>query len=211
MTLTLETARRWYDDDPTHGFGHIVRVYRLAEDIARAEGADLALVRAAALLHDAHDAASLEAAGRAGHHLASAHFAARVLQAEGWDEARIAAVQHCIRAHRFRDDREQPQTLEARCLFDADKLDAIGAVGVARAIAYAVNHGAPIYAPPSQQFLTSGQKQPDEPHSAWHEYWFKLRHLPERLFTRRGRALAADRARLMERYFQALAQEWRGP
>ncbi|MDQ7010199.1 MAG: HD domain-containing protein, partial [Mariprofundaceae bacterium] len=186
--LTLETARQWYDKDPTHGFGHIVRVYRLAENLAQAEGADLEIVRAAALLHDAHDAAARDAAGRAGHHLASALFARRILQAEGWPAERIAAVEHCIRAHRFRDASEQPQTPEAQCLFDADKLDAIGAIGVARAIAYAVTHNAPIYAPPSMQFLQSGQRQPDEPHSAWHEYWFKLRHLPGRLFTASGRS-----------------------
>lgn len=206
--LTLESARRWYDDDPTHGFGHIQRVYRLAERIARAEGADLEIVRAAALLHDAHDAAALDAAGRAGHHHASAAFAARVLAAEGWPEARIAAVQHCIRAHRFRDDSEQPQTIEARCLFDADKLDAIGAIGVARAIAYAVTHKTPIYHPPSPGFLQTGQRAADEPHSAWHEYWFKLRHLPARLFTVTARELAQRRLDLMERYFQQLAEEW---
>ncbi len=210
MELTLETARAWYDDDPTHGFGHIQRVYRLAEDIARAEGADLEIVRAAALLHDAHDAAALDAAGRAGHHHASAEFAGRILRSSGWAADRIAAVQHCIRAHRFRDDSIAPQTLEARCLFDADKLDAIGAIGVARAIAYAATHGNPIYHPPSETFLRTGRHTADEPHSAWHEYWFKLRHLPQRLFTPRGRALARERARAMDAYFQSLAQEWKG-
>lgn len=206
--LSLENARRWYDDDPTHGYSHIVRVYHLAEEIAHAEKADLAIVRAAALLHDAYDAAALDAVGRAGHHLASAVFAEKILSAEGWDKKRIAAVQHCIRAHRFRDDREQPQSPEARCLFDADKLDAIGAVGVARAIAYAATHGSPIYHPPSQQFLASGRTLPGEPHSAWHEYWFKLRHLPERLFTAEGRRLAVQRQQVMETYFAALAEEW---
>jgi uncharacterized protein len=72
---------------------------------------------------------------------------------------RIAAVQHCIRAHRFRDDREPPQTLEAKILFDADKLDVLGAIGAARTIAYAVLDGQPVYAEPSPRFRSTFQKE----------------------------------------------------
>ncbi len=130
---TLEQARYWYTaDDPVHGFDHILRVYRLAERLAGLEGADLEIVKAAVLLHDA----SLETHVRGEHQVAGAEFARRVLEDEGWGEPRIQAVQHCIRAHRFRDDSEQPETIEAQVLFDADKLDAIGAIGVARAVAY---------------------------------------------------------------------------
>jgi uncharacterized protein len=82
------------------------------------------------------------------------------LQAEGWDEARISAVQHCIRAHRFRDNSEPPNTLEAKVLFDADKLEVLGAIGVARTIAYAVVRGQPVYSQPSQSFLETDEKEP---------------------------------------------------
>lgn len=204
---TLAQARQWYDSvDPVHGFEHILRVYRLAEQLAQATGADLEIVRAAALLHDVSDP-SQPTEERAGHHHAAVDFARQVLQAEGWQPGRIAAVEHCIRAHRFRDETEAPATLEAQVLFDADKLDAIGAVGVARALGYAFQHGLPAYTPLSDQFRQSLQLAPDERHSAYHEYYFKLRHLKDRLYTPAARQLAAQRHRRMEEFFEALAEE----
>jgi uncharacterized protein len=119
-------------------------------------------------------------------------------------------VEHCIRAHRFRDRREPPQTIEAQVLFDADKLDAIGAVGVARAIGFAVQAGQPAYATPSAQFLATGEMAPGEPHSAYHEYLFKLRHIKERMFTGTGRKLAEERHRFMAAFFESLAEEMTG-
>ncbi len=208
--LTLDEARAWYDDDPTHGFGHILRVLRTAEFLAQETGADAGVVRAAALLHDATGAAGhLESTARGEHHHASAAFAREVLAAKGWPETKIAAVEEAIRTHRFRTG-DPPRTLEAQVLFDADKLDAIGAIGVARAIAYAVSHGSPIYAPPSAQFLATGEKIPGEPHSAYHEHLFKLRRLRERLFTPAARAVAARRDAVMRAYFEALADEMEG-
>ena len=144
------------------------------------------------------------------HHLSSAEFAAQVLRAEGWPDERIAAVQHCIRAHRFRDRQEPPATLEAQVLFDADKLDAIGAIGVARAIGFAVQAGQPAYASPSAQFLETGELQPGEPHSAYHEYLFKLRKIKERMLTASGRKLAEERHQVMAEFFERLAQEMGG-
>lgn len=218
--LSIEKARAWYSPtDPIHGFDHVLRVYAMAERLASNENGDLEIVRAAALLHDinsdklpdihsglerAHDNQRLE------HHLASAEFAARLLEAEGWAPERIAAVEHCIRAHRFRDEREQPESLEAQILYDADKLDAIGAIGVARAIAFSVKSGSPIYTHPSEQFEKTGLKEPGETHSAYHEYLFKLRKIKERLFTSSGRAIAEERHRFMREYFERLSAELNG-
>ncbi len=209
---TIEQARAWYpQDDPTHGFDHVQRVYALAETLAQAEGADLEIVRAAALLHDAEppqpDDPPDAQARRAEHHHASADFAAQVLAQEGWPARRIEAVQDCIRSHRFRDPSHPPETLEAQVLFDADKLDAIGAIGVARAIAYAVGQGAPVYAPPSVHFLQTGQLAPGEAHSAYHEYCFKLSKLKDRLFTLAARRLGEKRHAQMAAFFTALAEE----
>lgn len=207
---TIETARTWYPQpDPIHGFDHVLRVYHLAGRLAEAEGADQEVVRAAALLHDAgadQEHGVLDAS-RAGHHHASSEFAGRVLRAEGWPSGRIREVQHCIRAHRFRIDAERPVTLEARVLFDADKLDAIGAIGVGRAIAYAVQAGQPVYSQPSKRFLATGQVEAGEPHSAYHEFLFKLVKIKERLFTTTGRAMAEERHRRMVVFFEELAAE----
>jgi uncharacterized protein len=221
---TVAQARAWYpQNDPIHGFDHVLRVLRLAEHLAQAEGADLEIVRAAVLLHDAGLDLPLDSvvqplppesseggaqhSARANHQHASADFASRVLRAEGWPEDRIAAVVHCIRAHRFRDDSEQPQTLEAKVLFDADKLDAIGAIGVGRAIAFAARAGQPPYAPPSEHFRLHGQTLPGEPHSAYHEYLFKLSKLAGRLFTPSARQIGAARHRFMTAFFERLAEE----
>ena len=180
---TLEMARIWYSDsDPVHGFDHIERVTAMAEKIALSEGADLEIVRAAALLHDAEGSQATDKAKRKLHHHASAEFAGEILLAENWDAQRIAAVQHCIRAHRFRDETEPPQTLEAQVIFDADKLDAIGAIGLARLIAFVSQTGQPLYAIPSQQFVETGKKETGEIHSAYHEYLFKLGKLKDRMF-----------------------------
>lgn len=210
MTLDLETARQWYpSNDAVHGFDHIERVYRMAERLAQAEGADVEIVRAAALLHDIEGSNPAEN-NRAGHHHLSAEIAAEILQKEGWTAERIAAVQHCIRAHRYRDPLESPATIEAKVLFDADKLDVLGAIGVVRVLGYAQQAGQPAYAPPSSKFLESGQKEPGEPHSAYHEFLFKLRHVKDRLFTPSARRIAEARHAYLEEYFARLISEIHG-
>jgi len=210
--ITINQARKWYDRaDPVHDFDHVLRVYRLAERLAEAEGADWEIVGAAALLHDACGSApGGSGIQRAEHHIASADFAAEVLCAQGWSQEKINAVQHCIRAHRFRGQEEKPQTLEAKVLFDADKLDVLGAIGVARTIAYAALDGKPAYAEPSTKFQQTGIKEPGEPHSSYHEYLFKLRNVKGRLFTASGRALAEARHAYMVGFYDQLQAEVRG-
>lgn len=198
---TIETARSWYSqNDPVHGFDHILRVYRMAERLANAEGADIEIVRAAALLHDA-EGPGVEAS-REGHQHKSALFARQILEDENWPEERIQAVEHCIRAHRFRDDREPPRTLEAQVLFDADKLDAIGAVGAVRSIAYAVLAGQPLHTEPSPKFIKTGEKEPGEAHTPYHEHLFKLSTLKKRMFTKSGRSFAEARHTFLQNFFE---------
>jgi uncharacterized protein len=205
--ITLETARAWYpDQDPVHGFDHIERVYRMAERLAQAEGANLDIVHAAALLHDSKGS-DPTSGQRLSHHLASALFAETILKEEGWNQADIEAVQHCIRTHRFRGDNESPQTIEAQVLFDADKLDVLGAIGVARTIGYAVQAGQPIYSKPSAQFMETGQKEENEPHSSYHEFLFKLRKVKERLFTASAKQIAEQRHAFLAAYYEQLIAE----
>ncbi len=219
---TIEQARSWYPaGDPVHGFDHVLRVLRLADYLARLEGADLEVVAAAVLLHDAQVETGIDSTCsenhiqfdshtpgvRGDHHLISAELAQRVLEEESWPEERIAEVKHCIQAHRYRELSTAPQTLEARVVFDADKLDAIGAVGVARAIAYAVRAGQPFYSRPSTSFLQTGCLEPGEPHSAYHEYLFKLVKIQERLCTKGGKLLSKARQQRMDTFFKGLALE----
>jgi len=206
---TIEQARLWYADaDAVHDFDHVLRVQRMAERIAEAEGADAQIVRAAALLHDAQGAAP-GGESRAEHHHASAEFAAQVLASEGWSAERIAAVQHCIRAHRYRGS-EAPETLEAKILFDADKLDVLGAIGVARVIGYASLANTPWYFPPSRQFIETGKEIEGEAHSAYHEHLFKLRNVRERMYTETARKIAQARLEYLDDFFERLIDEWNG-
>ena len=210
LAISTEEARTWYrEEDPVHGFDHVMRVYRLAETIARQEGADQKIVTAAALLHDADYYSGENPGGDSMgmHHQRSAAFAKQVLKIKSWDASQIEAVQHCIRAHRFRDNSEEPQTIEARVLFDADKLDAIGAIGIARAVAYAARVGQPIHHPVSDSFMKEGILEEGEPHSAYHEYLFKLCRIKDRMTTRTGRQLAEDRHAFMSAYFEHLENE----
>jgi uncharacterized protein len=208
--LTLERARLWYPAaDGVHGFDHIERVYALARRLAAEEGCDVEIVSAAALLHDAEGSHPADNFRRSHQH-ASAEFARQVLLEEGWQEQRIEAVVHCIRSHRFRDEQEQPQTLEAQVLFDADKLDAIGAIGVSRAIAFSLQAGQPVYSPPSERFRQTGTLEPGEAHTAYHEYLFKLSKLKDRLYTRAARCIAEGRHQAMAQFFAELAEELDG-
>ncbi|PKN90314.1 MAG: metal-dependent phosphohydrolase [Chloroflexi bacterium HGW-Chloroflexi-4] len=208
--LTLEKARTWYEHvDAVHDFSHIERVYKMSERLALAEGADLEIVHAAALLHDA-DGTAPGSDTRKEHHLRSAEFAKKILQEEGWSEERIKAVQHCVRAHRFRGDQEPPETIEAKCIFDADKLDVLGAIGAIRAVVYAALAGTPFYAAPSQQFIDTGKEIEGELHSAYHEHLYKLKNVEKKLFTQTARDLARGRSQYLDGFFDQLIAEING-
>jgi len=211
-SVTLEEAKTWYADaDPVHDFDHVLRVYRIAERLAIAEGADLDIVRAAALLHDSRGSApGIAGNSRMEHHITSANFAGSVLAEKGWPDEEIKAVQHCILTHRYRGHEEVPQTIEAKVLFDADKLDVLGAIGAARTIAYAAIENQPFFSEPSQQFLQTGEKQPGEPHSSYHEFLFKLRHVKERMFTQSGKAIAKSRYAYLMDFYEQLRAEVQG-
>jgi uncharacterized protein len=213
---TIEQARQYYQAaDPVHDFSHIQRVLALAERVGRAEGADLEIVRAAALLHDAAGATpgderqGAPQGARATHHEASADFAREVLAGEGWPEERIEAVLHCIRAHRFRGT-EAPRSLEAKILFDCDKLDVLGAIGAARTVAYAALAGQPLTGEPSEKFKATGEKEPGEPHTPYHEFLFKLGRVKDRMYTATARGIAEERHRYLQEYFERLGREVAG-
>jgi uncharacterized protein len=206
----IEDAKAWYSiDDPVHGFDHVLRVLHMAERIGKKLGADINILRAASLLHDAAGAHPGGTSGRGDHEHASAAFARQILKEKGWSPKAIDTVAHCIKAHRFR-NQEHPQSLEAEILFDADKLDVLGAFGIARTIGYALQAGQPIYAKASTKFQKTGEREPDEPHSAYHEYLFKLRHVKERLYTDPAKEIAEGRHELLCAFFDQMASEAEG-
>jgi len=141
---TKEFAKSFFEREGTHGFSHVERVFNLCLHIGKEEGADLEVLALASLLHDI--ARPLEDSGKVEDHAAeSAKIAGRFLRSLGYPEEKVQAVVHAIEAHRFSRGPE-PRTLEAKILSDADKLDAIGAVGIARVFMYSGEHGRDIEA-----------------------------------------------------------------
>jgi uncharacterized protein len=207
MIAVAEARRHYAGADSTHDFDHVLRVLALAERIGRAEGADVETVRAAALLHDVGRA---QAEARGLDHAALAAERAREILA-GQPAAKVEAVAHAIAAHRFRTQPE-PATLEAQVLFDADKLDAIGAVGVARAFAHGGAHGQRLWAPVESVDVARWKHEGDDPnaHTPVHEFVVKLSRLKERLFTATGRAIAEERHATMVAFFERFDAEVRG-
>lgn len=203
--LDIETIQPLYAEaDAIHAFDHVMRVVTMAERLARAEGANVEVVRLAALLHDIsrHDEDTNEAGD---HALLAADHARRLLADAGAPDDFIEAVTHAIAAHRFRNAIE-PQTLEAKVLFDADKLDTIGAIGVARAFAYGGHMGQALWGTVSPNYRPGG----DEAHTPHHEFHYKLRHIKDRLYTETGRAIAEARHTYMAAFFEQMAAEVEG-
>jgi uncharacterized protein len=202
--ITVEQARQCYEGaDAIHDFDHVQRVLTTAERLAREENADWEIVRTATLLHDVargHGDRMAEDHAQAG-----AEIARRLLS--GHPAEKVEAVAHAVAAHRFRAG-PAPQTIEAKVLHDADKLDAIGAIGVARAFAYGGFEGQRLWAdvPPGYQESRATRRA----HTPVHEFHMKLSKIKERLLTPSARRLAVERHAFMIAYFEQLDREVRG-
>lgn len=110
--------------------------------------ADLEVIKYAAILHDIGGQKEIkDKSGRTDHALIGAEMAGFILRDFGLTDEKIKHVQECIISHRFKTE-NQPKTIEAKILFDADKLDAIGAIGAARAFVWVGNNNAKIYYKP---------------------------------------------------------------
>ena len=196
--LSIDEARALYgrEVDSTHDFDHVLRVWRLAERIGQAEQADQAVLQTAVLLHDI--ARPEQDAGRIPDHAVEGARRARELLSD-YPSDFVEAVAHAIAAHRYRTD-AAPMSLEAKILYDADKLDAIGAIGVARAFTHGALQGQPLWAPPD-----------DSRHSPVKEFAVKLGKLKDCLFTQTARAIAKERHEFTAAFFEQMAAEVAGP
>ena len=190
----------------SHDGDHTERVTALCLRIGRKEKADLGILTLAALLHDIGREEEDRSHGRICHSRSGAALAGKILERHGCDAAAVAAVVHCIRTHRFRKG-GAPRTLEARILFDADKLDSIGAVGVGRAFQFAGEIGARLHDKTINVRRTKPYTRED---TAYREYLVKLSRVRERMTTREGQRIAADRHRFMAAFFDRLNKETDG-
>jgi len=186
---TREFARSFFEREGTHGFSHVERVFNLCLHIGREEGADLEVLALASLLHDI--ARPLEDSGKVEDHaLESARIARHFLLSLGYPEEKVEAVTHAIEAHRFSRGPE-PRTLEAKILSDADKLDAIGAIGIARVFMYSGEHGRDIEA---------SLKHFEE----------KILKLKDLMYTETAKRIAEDRHRFTVEFIERIKREIEG-
>jgi uncharacterized protein len=190
----------------SHDWDHTRRVYELCLRIGRKEKADLEILKLAALLHDIGREEEDRTNGRVCHAEKSAELARRILKKHRIDQERNAAVVRCVETHRFR-GRRVPDSLEGKILFDADKLDSIGAVGIARAFLFAGEVGARLHDPNIRVEKTHPYTRED---TAYREFLVKLSKIKDRIFTREGRRIARDRHRFMTEYFDRLNKETAG-
>jgi len=190
----------------SHDWEHTLRVFEICRDLGPRQGADMVVLLVAALLHDIGRCHQDNSRGAVCHAEQGAVMAGGLLAELPLTGDQKANVVHCISAHRFRRT-PHPHTIEARVLFDADKLDAIGAVGIARAYQFAGEVGARLHNPNHVVHNTHAYSRED---TGYREYQVKLRHIKDRMLTEAGRRMAEGRHRFMAQFFERFLEEIEG-
>ncbi len=205
-SVRREAERLHLESRGSHDWDHTLRVYRLCLHIGRVEGADMDVVRPAAYLHDIGRDAQDRSGGIVCHAEEGAAIAEKLTANLPLTPTQRENIVHCVRTHRFRGDRA-PGTLEAKVLFDADKLDSIGAVGVARAYLFAGEVGARLHNPNNDLENTRPYSEDD---TGYREFKLKLCRIKDRIMTDEGRRLAMERNEFMEIFFKRFLEEYEG-
>ena len=200
-------------EDAAHDYDHLERVMALADRIQATEGGDLPTIWAAVALHDIGQERERRHGGD--HALIGAELAADLLKNTPYPQHSIPAVQQAIREHRMTGG-VIPQTLEGRILYDADKIDCLGAIGIGRLYCITGRYNQKVYAPVPGDIvepidplmIRSLRRSPD--YSPSIEFQLLFTNLPERMTTGTGRELARERYVYMQEFFNRLQQEVEG-
>ncbi len=187
----------------SHDWSHTERVYNLAIHIGEKEGADMEILSVAALLHDIGRDCESKSKGLVCHAEKGASMAEELLKKYNIPSERIDAIVHCIATHRFRGNKI-PSSVEGRILFDADKLDSIGAVGIGRAFLFAGETGAKLHNKDVDIRKTLPYTEDD---TAWREFNVKLNKIKDKMLTCEGKRIALERHRVMVDFFERLNRE----
>lgn len=194
------------DDYSGHDDFHTLRVYQMATRIARQENADLMIVQLAALLHDVDD---LKLSPET---YANKDRAVGFLRQHGISEAMIKTICGIIEEVSFKGtDSTTPETIEGKCVQDADRLDAMGAIGIARAFAYGGSHSRVMYDPEIEptRTMTAGQYQTHVSTTINH-FYEKLFQLKDLMNTDTAKRIARQREDYMKGYIAEFLDEWDG-
>lgn len=190
----------------SHDWGHTMRVHSLCMTIGKTEGADLEVLSMAAYLHDIGRSYQDQSKGGICHAEKGAEIAEEILKKTDLPESKKENIIHCVRAHRFRGI-NRPETLEARVLFDADKIDSIGAIGIGRAFLFAGEVGATLHNPDVDPENSESYTSND---TCYREYTVKLKKIKDRILTQEGRRIAEKRHEFMEYFFRRFMAEYEG-
>jgi uncharacterized protein len=190
----------------SHDWDHTLRVFRLCEIMGPAENTDMDVLGVAAYLHDIGRAFQDESSGAICHAEKGAQMAKPMVEALPLSKKQKQNIIHCIRSHRFR-NHHKPATTEAKVLFDADKLDAIGAVGVARAFLFAGEVGARLHNPDLDAENSRPYSVDD---TGYREFRVKLCKIKDRMLTAEGRKWARERHAFMDDFFKRFLAEYEG-
>lgn len=193
-------------DHGGHDWSHIERVFNLATTIAQAEGADIFVVQMAALLHDIEDPKLRRCPNQ------TYNKNINYLMTLGITADQIVAISIAIDEVSFSKNKDKkPSSLESCVVQDADRLDAIGAIGIARCFAYGGSKGRAIY--DSRDLVkvsTSENQSTHKPESSIYHFYEKLLLVRDHMNTRTGKDLAFGRHAFLEKFLDQFFQEWNG-
>lgn len=190
----------------SHDWEHTERVLNMCLHIATAEGGDTNILTASALLHDIGRHTQDLNKGKVSHAVISVDMARPILEKFKFNEEDIKKILHCIETHRYRKGGE-PRSHEARILFDADKLDAIGAIGIGRAFVFAGENGAAVHI---RNLNIENSESYTKQDTAYREFKVKLEKIKDRIYTSEGKRIAAERHEFMVAFFERLKKESAG-
>jgi uncharacterized protein len=199
-----ETIKKFYTKNGSHDWDHTERVYNMCLHIGKKEKADIIVLKLAALLHDIGREEQDKSKGVLCHARIGAKLVPELLKNQGFDNNIIDSVVHCVKTHRFRKG-NVPESLEAKILFDADKLDCIGAIGVARAIYFSAGHGAKIHNHNHTNIYDTLEYSKED--TAYREFNVKLKNVKSKMLTNEGKRIAEQRHDFMEKFFEQLNNE----
>ena len=192
-------SKKYLDrNDPMHDFNHALRVYKLSMLIGRDEGADLDVLAAASFLHDIGMWKD-----RKNHEEVSIELSDKIL--EDIKKEKRNKIIDSIRSHRFSKNRK-PKLLEAKIIQDADRLDALGAIGITRALVHSGYFKKPLYKPNKKiSKIYDGESETVIDH-----FYEKLLNIKENLNTEMARKIAEERHKFMEEFLERFFKEWDG-
>lgn len=200
-----------------HNLDHVMRVYKLTLHISQFEkNVNLDILIPATLLHDiARTKESEDLTGTIDHAVLGSQMSVDILKNLDYSDDEIEKIRHCILTHRYRTGNE-PQSIEAKILFDADKLDAIGSVGLMRSFMIAGQHGQTIELIENideyikDNTTENGKLKDMSKHSPLIEYHIKLKKIPKKLYTKSAKKIGNERIKIMESFFENLTLEMKG-